>query len=353
MSPVRNPKNKSLSNLKAIKRNRRVSNGVSYDIITFGSATLDIFLKTKDFSINPVKKFTTQKGVCFPFSSKVDVKGLSFCTGGGGTNTAAALAAQGLKVAFCGEIGQDFAGNETLKDLRKFGISTSLIFRTQKARTNLSVIFSWGRDRTCFVWRGASELLVEEKMPWNKLNAKWFYLAPLSGKAARLFRPLVNFTKERNIKVFANPGNSQIKLKIKQLKPILKKIDILLLNQEEASLLTGVSYKKEKQVFKKLDELVPGLVIMTKGQKGVVVSDGKYLWQAKAPKIKVIEKTGAGDAFGSGFLTGFINKEDIAFGLQLGMANASACIEKVGAKQGLLKKGQPWKKVRVTKKKLG
>ena len=62
---------------------------------------------------------------------------------------------------------------------------------------------------------------------------------------------LVNFAKEHNIKVFANPGNSQLNLGMKALRPILNKIDILLLNQEEASLLTKVSYQKEKQVFKK------------------------------------------------------------------------------------------------------
>lgn len=323
-----------------------------YDIITFGSATLDIFLKSKDFVIKPIKKFITQKGACFPFSSKVDVESLEFHTGGGGTNTAVFFAHQRLKTAFCGEIGSDFAGQEILKDLKKFKVDTKLIFRTKKAATNLSVIFSWGMDRTAFVWRGASEVLVEEKMPWKKFKTKWFYLAPLSGKMACLFKPLVNFAKENNIKVFANPGNSQLNFGMKVLKPILSKIDILLLNQEEASLLTGTSYQKEKQIFKKLDELVPGVVIMTKGINGAVVSDGNYLWQAKAPKVKVVEKTGAGDAFGSGFLAGYIKNQDIERALQFGIANSSACIQKIGAKQGILKKGQSWKKVKVEKAEL-
>ena len=326
---------------------------MKYDIITFGSATLDIFLDTEDFSIKPIKEFITRKGICFPFASKVDVKNLCFCSGGGGTNTAATFAAQGLKTSFCGKLGNDFAGQEVLKDLKEFNVDTKFVLQTKKAPTNLSVIFSQNQDRTCFVWRGASGLLKEQEIPWSKLKAKWFYLATLSGDMAHLFKPLIDFAHKNKIKTFINPGNSQIVLGAKKLRPILEKIDVLLLNQEEASLLTGISYEKEKQVFKKLDDLVPGIAIMSKGAKGAVVSDGKFLWQASAPKIKIVEKTGAGDAFGSGFLADYIKNQDITQALQFGIANATGCVQKIGAKHGILKKNQVWKKVRVMKKKLG
>ena len=156
----------------------------------------------------------------------------------------------------------------------------------------------------------------------------------------------------RNLRELESVDPTKISERMKVLKPILSKIDILLLNQEEASLLTKIPYQKEKEIFKKLNELVNGIVIMTKGAKGAVVSDGSYLWQARPSKVSVVEKTGAGDAFGAGFLKGFMEKGDIAFSLQLGLANATACIQKIGAKQGFLKKDQPWKKVKVTKKRL-
>ena len=310
---------------------------MKYDIITFGSATLDIFLRTKQFDIKQIKKFITKKGVCFPFGSKVDIKDLYFFTGGGGTNTAAFFAFQGLKTGYCGMIGNDFAGQEVLQDLKRFNVDTKFTLKTKKAGTNLSVIFSWGRDRTAFVWRDASERLTKKHIFWQNLKTKWLYLAPLSGELVHIFKPIIDFAKKNNIKVFANPGNSQIVFKRKKLAPILKNIDILLLNQEEASLLTGIDYKKENQIFKKLDELVPGIVIMTKGAKGAVVSDGNYVWTAKAPKVSVVEKTGAGDAFGSGFLTGYIKTHNIEQALQFGIKNAVKCIQKPGAKQGFLR----------------
>lgn len=325
---------------------------MKYDIITFGSGTLDVFLKTEDFSIEEIKKFITKKGVCFPFGSKVDVKALSFSTGGGGTNVAATFASQGFKTGYCGKIGKDFAGREVLKDLEEFGIKKPFVLETERAATNMSIIFSWGRERTCFVWRGASEMLRRNEIPWKKLEAKWFYLAPLSGRLVEIFEPLVDFAYKNDIKIFVNPGNSQIDLGAKRLGPILSKIDILLLNQEEASFLTKIPYSREKQVFKKLDGLVPGIAIMTKGAKGAMASDGKFIWEAESLPVLLAEKTGAGDAFGSGFLTGFIRKKNIEEALQLGIANSCACIKKVGAKQGLLKKGQAWRRVKVIKRKV-
>lgn len=322
-------------------------------MITFGSATLDIFLKAKKFVLKPEKDFISQKAVCFPFASKVEVKDFVLATGGGGTNAAASLSLLGLKTAYCGNIGNDLAGREILADLKRFKVADKFVFKTRKTKTNLSVIFSWGRDRTAFVWRGASDLLNLKKSFLKEFSgAKWFYLATLSGEAALFFKSLVDFAYKNNIKVFANPGHSQLGLNKKELKSIFKKIDILLLNQEEASFLTGVSFNQEKRLFKELDKLVPGVVIMTKGKDGAVVSDGRFLWQAASPKIKVMEKTGAGDAFGAGFLAGFMKTQEIEPALQLAVANSLGCIQKRGAKQGLLRKDQGFKKIKIQKSKL-
>jgi len=325
-----------------------------YDVITFGSATFDIILYSKEFLVKKVKdkKFITGQGIFFPFPSKVNLEKIYFFTGGGGTNVAASLASQGFKVAYCGIVGKDLAGKEIISDLKKFRVETKFVFQTKAKPTNHSIVIVANKDRTCLVFRGASELLTKKLIPWSKLRAKWFYLAPLSGKLAFLFDDLVNFAKKNKIKVFANPGHSQLKLGLKRLKPILEKIDILLLNQEEASFLTKIPYQKEREIFKKIDEFVPGIFIMTKGREGAVVSDNKNLWRAKPKDVKVLDKTGAGDAFGSGFLAGILKKGDIEFALQMAIANASACLQKIGAKEGILRKGEKFEKVKIKKEKL-
>lgn len=328
-----------------------------YDIITFGSGTRDIYLISDDFLIAGEKKFVSRKGICLSLGSKTEVKDILFRTGGGGTNTAVTFKNQGFKVAFCGMVGKDFGGQQIIGELKRKGVDTKFVFQTKEKPTNYSVILtSAGKERTILVYRGASGLLGKKDIPWLKDSpspvAKWFYLAPLSDKLCNIFEDLVNFAYKNKIKIAVNPGNCQLSLPKVQLKRIFKKIDILILNQEESSLLTKIPYQKDKEIFKKLDNWVDGIVIMTKGVAGAVVSDGKFIYKAKAPRIKVVDRTGAGDSFGSGFVSGFIKKGDISFAIQLAIANSSACLSEWGAKEGLLKEKVIWKKARVEKRKL-
>ncbi len=322
-----------------------------YDIVTFGSATQDIYLKSKKFLPVLGKNFSTGEGICLTLGSKVEMEDILFASGGGGTNTAATFANQGFKVAYCGTIGEDNFGNSIIDELKKNKIDTSLIKKTKSKPTNISIFLAYpGKDRTILVYRGASDVLEKKDIPWDRIkNAKWFYLAPFSGKLTAFTEDLVNFAKKNKIKVALNPGYNQLTLPKPILQRILNKVDILILNKEEASLLTKTSYKKEKEVFQKIDEITKGIAIMTKGQDGVVVSDGEYLYRADSLKLKGVDATGAGDSFGSGFVSGIIKKNDIVFAIQLAMANSGYNITKWGAKAGLLKKGQKWKKVEVKK----
>ena len=138
---------------------------------------------------------------------------------------------------------------------------------------------------------------------------------------------------------------------LKKLTPLLRKVDIFQVNNEEASSLVGIPYKKEKEIFKKLDKVVEGIVVITKGPRGVSVSDGEKIYSAGIPKSPVIERTGAGDAFGAGFVSGYIQKKgDIAHSIVLGTANSTSVVGHIGAKEGLLRKGKwgKWPKVKVS-----
>lgn len=322
-----------------------------YDIITFGSATQDIYFISKKFLPASCKNCVNNKGVCFALGSKVEIEGVFVSTGGGGTNTAATFANQGFKTAYCGQTGDDLAGEFIIKDLKKIGIDTNLVLKTKKLPSNMGMILTYpGRDRTILAYRGASDILEKKDIPWKKIkNTEWFYLAPFSGKLANLTEDLVKFAKRNKIRVAFNPGYSQLTLPKAILKRILNNIDILILNREEASLLTGIPYKKEEEIFKKIDDLTKGIAIMTKGGEGAVVSDGRYLYRAPSLHLKFVDATGAGDAFGSGFVSGIIQKNDIVFSIQLAMANSGFNTTELGAKDGLLKKKQKWGKVKVEK----
>jgi ribokinase len=325
---------------------------MAYDIITFGSAAQDIYVKSKFLK-------TSNKDVCLDLGSKIDVEDVTVTTGGGGTNTAATFAKQGFKTAFCGAIGKDIAGTEIIKELKKLGVDTKLIIKSKENKTNTSVIISSSSlDRTILVYRGASEAIGVNEIPWKKIKkAKWFYIAPLTGLLCDTFGEIVDFAKRNGISIAINPSKQQLSLPVEQLGLILKKVDILFLNQEEASYLTKISFENEVEIFKEIDKLCPGIAVMTKGGQGVVASDGKYLYGAPGSgtiKTNIVDTTGAGDAFASGFLSDYIRTNgDIEKAIQLGLANGLANLNQVGAKTGILSKKDKFERIPVTKQECG
>lgn len=329
-----------------------------YDIITFGSAAQDIHLRSKAFKVlKDNKDFITGTGICLSLGSKIDIDDIIFTTGGGGTNTATTFAKQGFKTAFCGAIGADIFGLEIIRELKQFMVDVKFITKKKDKHTNSSIIISnTGEDRTILVYRGASDALSSKDILWSKIKKTgWFYLAPLAGLLCDNFEEIVNFAHENKIKVAVNPSEQQLSLPAEKLKSIFQKVDILFLNQEEASLLTKVPFNDEQNIFKKTDEICSGVTVMTKGGEGVIASDGKYLYSASTnPDRKIVDTTGAGDSFAAGFLSDYIKYNgDIEKSIQLGIANSEANLSAIGAKAGLLEKDMQFNRVKVIKEECG
>jgi sugar/nucleoside kinase (ribokinase family) len=329
-----------------------------FDIITFGSATRDMFVTSKNFQAIKSDDFVSGKGLCVSAGSKIYVDDIIFASGGGATNCAATFALQDLKTACVTKVGDDPGGNAVIDELKKLGVNTGFILKDKKFKTAYSVILSPPHgERTILVYQGASHELRKEEIFWRELKADWFYLSGLSGVSSEIFEPIINFAHENEIKVAVNPGEAQLKMGIDRLEPILNKIDVFILNKEEATRLTCLPYNAEKEIFKRLDNWISGIAVMSKGPEGVMVSDGRDIYSAGIPKSGILDRTGAGDAFGSGFIAGLIQKSKhkrpdsaaIEHAIQLGTANATGTVQSLGAKTGLLKKGEwgPWKKVEV------
>ncbi|MDD5032737.1 MAG: carbohydrate kinase family protein [Candidatus Pacebacteria bacterium] len=324
-----------------------------FDVITFGSATYDLFMASDKLVAIDDEKFATKKGLCVPLGSKIHIDSVFASMGGCGTNAACTFSEQGLKTAYFGSVGKDVFAEAVKKELSRHGVSLELLEETDKYPTAFSVVLSLPNvDRSILEKYGACHELTKEDIPFEKLGAKWFYVSSLSANSHEMLVPLMEFAEKSGIKVASNPAGSLKNEKDTEiLKTVLDKIDILILNQEESAELAGVDYKDEKGIFKKLDEMVKGIAVMTKGPDGVVVSDGKDLYSAGIPESEMVDRTGAGDSFGSAFVSGFIENGSIEYAIQLGTANATSNMQDFGATTGLLKKGEwgIWPKVEVKK----
>ncbi|MFY9493385.1 MAG: carbohydrate kinase family protein [Minisyncoccia bacterium] len=311
-----------------------------FDVITIGTATRDFFAKSRAFKVVSTPEFVSGFGLCLPAGGKIDLEDVVFATGGGATNAAVTFSRQGYRAAAVCKIGDDVSGREVLKDLQAEQVSTGFVVETKDSKTAYSVlILSDTGERTALTYRGASENFERSDINPGNLAAKWFYISgsvPLD-----VVGVVLDKAKETGAKVAMNPSQSQIKLGLGGFGGILKKLDVVIMNREEGSQLTGVDYKREEKIFGVLDEYVKGIAILTDGPKGVWVSDGKKIYQAGIFKNKsIIDRTGAGDAFGSGFVAGLARSNNIEAAIRLASANATNVVEYIGAKAGILTKDQ-------------
>lgn len=314
-----------------------------YDVISIGSAIRDIFILNKDmkYPVQAVDPFDKQA-----VGSKIALRDMYFDIGGGGSNTAATLSNMGLKVGLFSRIGQDPAGKEVLRVMKKFGVDTKLIEVDKKEESGYSVIFiNKSGDRTTLTFRGAADFNRLKNLKTSKLVSKWFFVTSVNGNY-QMLKELFNHAKEKGIKIAWNPGNAELEFSKNKMGSLLKKIDVLFVNIDEAKRLTKSQTKEIKGIIKKLERLAPySKLCITGGKDGAWVKKDHEFYHAPILDKKVVNATGAGDAFGSGFVAGFIiYNGDLKKSLQLGMLNSNSVVTKMGAKHGLLKK-RPTKKM--------
>lgn len=333
-----------------------------FDVVTIGSITRDNFLES-DYPLSQWPDAPSGKAICLPFGEKIGVKNVYLTIGGNSANASVTFARQGFKTACFGKVGDDLSGDELKKRLGGEGVRHLFAVSKEKP-TAYSVLLLRDGERTILSYHGASDTWQSSDIPWDQLKSRWWYLS-LAGESDKFLKPLLAFAQENKIQVAFNPSGHHIAHKQKEILSSLKGLSFLVLNTGEAADLVGISFKKEKEVFKKLDRLTPGIVAVTDGSNGVVVSDGTHLYKAGIfREKKIADRTGAGDSFGSGFVAGLMksekrkaksekfSKEDIMFAIRLASANATSVVERVGATEGILTKTEfethsRWKRLKI------
>jgi ribokinase len=321
---------------------------MTYDVITFGSATIDIYADTYDRKdIKPDMRYKHQ--IAYPTGAKILIQDLRVSVGGGGTNTAVTFARFGLKTGFCGCIGEDSNAGIIRGSLQKEGVE--FIGHTSKEMTSVSVVLdSIEHDRTILTYKGASNDLQYKKINPHQLRAKLFYFSSLLGKGFETQEKIISNVNPET-KIAFNPSSYQAKFGAKKLRKILERTNFLLLNKGEAQELLDSTNPHEKELLQKIHKLLhqEALVIITDGSRGIFCYDGNVFLHAPANNVKIKESTGAGDAFASGFLGALIKGKAVEDALKCGMANAESVIQHTGAKEIILSWNEAEKKARKQK----
>jgi fructokinase len=321
-----------------------------FDVITIGSAFKDVYLFSKKFRVLKNAKMITGEMECFAFGTKIELDDIHFEIAGGGVNTAATFKKQGFRVGCLARVGRDGVGEEVRQYLKEHGINDLLVIN-RKSRTAQSVIFlAPNGERTILVYRGAAHDFKTSDITPVITQTKWLYITSLAGRV-EVLKKIIGMAKRKGIHIAFNPGKLDIQARARMLK-LLKYVEVLILNEEEAASMAGVPISDEAGCVRKLRTKCPGILVITKGARGSVVVLNNVKYRVIIKPLKAIDTTGAGDAFGSGFVAGYMRfKGNVEKSIRLACNNAAGEVSQLGAKNGLIGLDGPWKKVRFTIKK--
>jgi len=183
------------------------------------------------------------------------------------------------------------------------------------------------------VHRGASAMLTKHDVPLDDLKTRWIHISSLGGNW-ELLNTILTWAKNNKIRVSLNPGSKEIEQRDKFIS-LLPMAEILFVNRDEAKLLWGIDYSEE--TLWKSTQALPGayVTVITDGGRG-----GKVYFYTGEKVKKVVDTTGAGDAFASGMIAGVLYGKTYEQAVKWGVRNATAVLQHVGAKQGLLTLGE-------------
>ena len=299
------------------------------DVICIGSVTVDYILKTQ-------QSFSKTKS-----GDKILLTNKYLYTGGAATNSAVTLAKLGLNIGVVSKIGNDHDGDFIERELSSHHIQ--LLTKKRSALPTSSsyiVVSNTDHDRIIYTYKGASNNLTTKDFSLKALNPQWIYLGTLLEKSFITAKAIARHAAKNHISLLFNPSTYLAKKGIAHSKDILKATTLLVLNKEEAQLLLKTKNQNSEFLLTKLQEHGPQSVIITDGPRTITALYNHAFFKITPPQVKVINTTGAGDAFAATIVGMLIRKQPFGNALKAAVINSTSVVGAHGPKEGLVEYGK-------------
>lgn len=303
-------------------------------ILAIGKTVQDVFLQSEEFDPHKEGKVVYTH---LPLGLKLEVDNVTFSTGGNAGNVAVTLARQGLHVDYMWTLGHDPASETILRELDHEGVNTNHVVQKQHYQAGYStILIATNGERTILNHRGVSTDKSGKDLDMKAIEeADWVYPTSLADGGIDLLAKIINHAEKHGTKVMLNPAGPEL-AEPEKLKGLLESVDVLCMNKEEMAMLVE-GKTMEELVMHALNYVK--VAIVSDGPNGVVASDGKTIVKAGMYEdVKVVDRTGAGDAFASGFLSQWIQGKSLVESIVFGSANSTSVVRYIGAKTGILPK---------------
>ncbi|RLC69306.1 MAG: carbohydrate kinase family protein [Chloroflexi bacterium] len=264
--------------------------------------------------------------------------------GGSAANTIYGLAKLGVSAGFLGVVGDDEEGRMLLDDFNSVGVDTSHI-RTKKAKTGETFCFTDKRGRRAiYVLPGANSMLKSDDIDLGYVSqARILHLSSFADEEQFAIQKGLVDRLPPSVKVSFAPGSIYAAREVEALAPIIKRAHILFLNRREAEELADSDFQAGARRCLSEGCQVVAVTLGPGIKKGpataicyLVTREAEFMIEAEKTGVRPKGDTiGAGDAFATGFLFGFLRGKGLEECGLLGHLVAHLSTAKVGARGGL------------------
>lgn len=304
-----------------------------FDVVAMGDTTQDVFLRMSDASVQCDLDGENCK-ICFDFADKIAVEQKTdIAAVGNAANNAIGIARLGLRSALYTMVGDDVQGHLAHDVLHKNGVDTQYVVFDQQHGTNFSAVINFKGERTILVYHEPRDY----RLPDLSLT-QWLYLTSASGEGvSALHEQVLDYLNSHaEVRLAFNPGTHQMHLGVEKLRPLLERTGILYLNREESAELLNLPGDDVAELVRGFHGAGVKMMVLTDGPDGAYASDGTTVTYHRVFPGPVLERTGAGDSYGAGFLAGVIRGLSVGEAMMWGNANATSVVQYIGAREGLL-----------------
>lgn len=308
------------------------------DVLSVGDVVIDDFIRLLDKEEKVEHEKNGDTWLAIPFGTKIPFDHNEVVPAvGNAANASVAFARLGLKSGLVANIGDDERGRTILDSLHKDKVDTRFVHINPGKKSNYHYVLWYKDERTILIKHEEYDY----EWPHFRINdiPKWIYFSSISEHAMEYHDQLAAWLESHpTVKLAFQPGTFQISAGVHRLKKIYQHTEVLAVNREEATTITGGNHADLHDLIDKLHGLGPKIVVVSDGHAGAYASDGTNRFKMPIypdPKPPY-DRTGAGDAFTSTFVAAIMKGADIEGALLWAPVNSMSVVQKVGAQAGLL-----------------
>ena len=309
-----------------------------YDVVSIGDVVMDAFIGLQEAKVEWDKNHEHPR-LSMSFADKIPYKSLAVIPAvGNASNVAVGATRLGLKTAMITAIGDDSYGKEILARYKQEGLSAEYVKINKNKPTNYHFVLNYEAERTILIKHQDYEYFDPRKLAGK---ANWLYFSSIAEHTLPFHKKVGEFLKKNpEVKMGFNPGTFQLRFGVDKIREIYKHTYVLFVNREEAEFILGTKNSDVKKLFTGLHKLGPKVVVITDGPAGAYASDGtdQYFMEPYPDPKPPVSRTGAGDAFSTGFFCALVYGLSVYDALRWAPIESMHVVQYFGAQTGLLSK---------------